>query len=224
MKLFLDSADPEEIRRAWEMGVICGITTNPTLIARAGADLKERLREILDIVKEGPVNGEAMGETCRELTVSARQLAAIDPRIVVKIPMNTEGLKAIRLLHAEGIRTNATLVFTAAQCLLAARAGADYISPFLGRLEDDGRSSRELLEACREIWQAHNLRAELIAASVRKPEHVVQAARLGCAIATVPFAVLLEMTKDPLTDAGIRRFNQDWAAARMSFPNEREEI
>ena len=216
MNFFIDSAELDEICDAWEMGVIRGVTTNPSLIARSGAELKVRLREILEIVTDGPVNGEAMGETCRELTESARQLAAVDPRIVVKIPMTAEGLKAIKILAAEGIRTNATLVFTPAQCLLAARAGASYISPFLGRLDDAYRSSEGFLKECREIWQAHQLTAQLIAASVRSPKHAVMAARYGCHIATVPYRVLLEMVKDPLTTVGIKRFNDDWAAARKS--------
>ncbi|MEA4891711.1 MAG: fructose-6-phosphate aldolase [Peptococcaceae bacterium] len=216
MKFFLDSAELQEIREAWDMGVICGVTTNPTLIARAGADLRTRLKEILSIVTEGPVNGEAMGESCRELVESARQLSAIDQRIVVKVPMTIEGLKAIKVLKEQGIRTNATLVFTASQCLLAARAGADYISPFLGRLDDAYRTSEGLLKECREIWQVHQLSAELIAASVRSPKHAVMAARYGCHIATVPYRILLEMVKDPLTNVGIKRFNDDWAAAQKA--------
>ena len=207
MKFFLDSAELQEIREAWDMGVICGVTTNPTLIARAGADLRTRLKEILSIVTE---------ESCRELVESARQLSAIDQRIVVKVPMTIEGLKAIKVLKEQGIRTNATLVFTASQCLLAARAGADYISPFLGRLDDAYRTSEGLLKECREIWQVHQLSAELIAASVRSPKHAVMAARYGCHIATVPYRILLEMVKDPLTNVGIKRFNDDWAAAQKA--------
>jgi len=213
MKLFIDTANVAEIREAWDMGMICGVTTNPSLIAREGADLEERMREILSIVTDGPINGEAIGTSAEELTAGARKLARIDSRIVVKVPMTQEGLKAIRILKAEGIKTNATLVFSAAQGLLAARAGASYISPFLGRLDDIGQPSEALLEAFADIWSMYDLETEIIAASIRSPEHVVSAARLGIHIATVPYKILLAMTEHPLTDAGIKRFDADWQDA-----------
>lgn len=217
MKLFIDSANVAEIQDVWNMGIIGGVTTNPSLIAREGADLEKRMREILSVVTAGPVNGEALGTTADELVAAARQLALIDARIVVKVPMTSEGLKAIRILKAEGIKTNATLVFSASQGLLAARAGASYISPFLGRLDDIGASSQALMEAFSDIWSMYDLDTEIIAASIRSPEHVEKAARLGIHIATVPYKILLAMTEHPLTDAGIKRFEADWQDAMKSI-------
>jgi transaldolase len=216
MELFIDSANLEEIRQAWSMGLISGVTTNPTLIAREGVEITERLKEILAVVTAGPVNGEAMGSQAPELVRQAKALAALDSRIVVKIPITSEGLKAIRELRAAGVRTNATLAFTAAQCLAAARAGASYISPFLGRLDDAGRDRADLLAQCQDIWRHYNLDARLIAASIRSVDHVIEAARRGWHIATVPYAILQAMLKDPLTDAGIKRFEADWAAAGLA--------
>ncbi|MDR1194573.1 MAG: fructose-6-phosphate aldolase [Peptococcaceae bacterium] len=216
MELFIDSANVEEIRQAWSMGLIAGVTTNPTLIAKEGIPIERRLREILAVVTAGPINGEAMGSQAAELVKQGKALAAMDPRIVVKIPITGEGLKAIRELREEGVKTNATLAFTAAQCLAAARAGASYISPFLGRLDDAGRSRAELLGQCQDIWRNYDLTARLIAASIRSVEHVVEAARHGWHIATVPYTILLAMLRDPLTDVGIKRFEADWAAAGLT--------
>ncbi|MEL7622030.1 MAG: fructose-6-phosphate aldolase [Clostridiales bacterium] len=212
MKLFIDSANVREIKEIWSMGILAGVTTNPTLIAKEGVNIEKRLQEILSVTEGIPVNGEAMGREAAELVAHGKKLAAIDQRIVIKVPMTAEGLKAIREMKAEGIRTNATLIFTAAQCLAAARAGASYISPFLGRLEDNSRSYISLLEECRQIWQSHGLTTEIIAASIRRPEQVAEAAARACHIATIPYPVLLNMLLDPLTEAGIKRFEEDWAA------------
>jgi transaldolase len=215
MKIFIDTANVQEIKAAWDMGIIDGVTTNPTLIAREGVPLEQRLAEILAVVKSGPINAEAIGTTAAELILAGRQLAAIDSRIVVKIPLTAEGLKAISQLKQEDIATNATLVFTASQALLAARAGAAYVSPFLGRLEDAGLSSRTLLEELNDIWALHGLETQIIAASIRSTEHVVMSACLGAHIATIPYKVLQQMLIHPLTDAGIKRFEADWVAANQ---------
>jgi len=215
MKIFIDSANVAEIKEAWAMGIISGVTTNPTLIAREGVKPEKRIKEILEVVKAGPINAEAIGSTARELVDDAKKIAAISSRMVVKIPMTAEGLKAIKELKAEGIKTNATLVFTAAQSLLAARAGAAYISPFLGRLEDQGDSPVKLLEELENIWQNYGLETEIIAASIRRPEHAVISAVYGAHIATIPFRVIQEMLVHPLTAAGIKRFEEDWAKANL---------
>lgn len=209
MKFFLDTANVEEIRKANDMGVICGVTTNPSLIAKEGRDFVEVVKEIVAIV-DGPVSAEVISLESAKMVEEARSLAAIHQNIVVKIPMLAEGLKAVKVLTAEGIKTNVTLVFSAAQALLAARAGASYVSPFMGRLDDIGNNSLNLISEITEIFSIYSLKTEIIAASIRHPIHVIEAARMGAHIATVPYAVLMSMTKHPLTDIGIQRFLKDW--------------
>ena len=209
MKLFIDTANVDEIREANDLGVICGVTTNPTLIAREGRDFKEVVREISTIV-DGPISAEVISDDHDGMIREARELSAIHSNIVIKIPMTLEGLKAVKVLSREGIHTNVTLIFSAAQALLAARAGATYVSPFLGRLDDIGMPGMDLVEEIVEIFSIHNIKTEIIAASIRSQMHVIDAARAGANIATIPYKVILQMAKHPLTDAGIERFMHDW--------------
>lgn len=209
MKLFIDTANVQEIRKANDMGVICGVTTNPSLIAKEGRDFIETVKEITTIV-DGPISAEVISLEADGMVKEARELAKIHKNIVIKIPMTAEGLKAVKTLSAEGIKTNVTLIFSAAQALLAARAGATYVSPFLGRLDDIGNEGMQLIEEIVDIFSIHSLETEIIAASVRSPMHVIEAARLGAHIATVPYKVIEQMTKHPLTDLGIERFLKDW--------------
>ena len=213
MRFFIDTANVEDIRKANDMGVICGVTTNPSLIAKEGRDFKEVIKEITSIV-DGPVSGEvkASAVTAEEMIWEGREIAGIHPNMVVKIPMTIEGLKAVKALSAEGIRTNVTLVFSAAQALLAARAGATYVSPFLGRLDDISMPCIDLICEITEIFQKHDIRTEIIAASVRNPIHVLDCAKAGADIATVPYKVIEQMTRHPLTDAGIEKFQADYRA------------
>lgn len=214
MKFFIDTANVEEIRKANDMGIICGVTTNPSLIAKEGRDFGQVIQEIASIV-DGPISGEVKATTVDAdgMIQEGREIAAIHPNMVVKIPMTMEGLKAVKVLHKEGIRTNVTLVFTAAQALLAARAGATYVSPFLGRLDDISMPGIDLIEEIAEIFDIHQIETEIIAASIRNPIHVIDCARAGAQIATVPYKVLEQMTKHPLTDAGIQKFQADDKAA-----------
>lgn len=209
MQFFLDSANLDEVRQAWDMGVIAGVTTNPSLVAKEGGDFDERIKKIAAIVA-GPISAEVISKEKAGMLEEARRLAALSPNIVVKIPMTEEGLKAVKVLAAEGIPTNVTLIFTAVQALLAARAGAAYVSPFLGRLDDIGENGLNLVDDICQIFQVHGLTAKVIAASIRNPVHVTEAARLGAHFATVPFAVLRQLFKHPLTEAGIDRFLADW--------------
>ncbi len=212
MKFFIDTANVEEIREAAGMGVICGVTTNPSLIAKEGRDFAEVIREITALV-DGPVSGEVKATTtdAAGMIAEGRGIAAIHPNMVVKIPMTAEGLKAIKVLAAEGIKTNCTLVFSANQALLAARAGASYVSPFLGRLDDISMPGIELIETIAGIFaQYDDIHTEIIAASVRNPIHVTDCALAGADIATVPYPVLVQMTRHPLTDAGIAKFQADY--------------
>ncbi len=213
MKFFVDTANVEEIRKANDMGIICGVTTNPSLIAKEGRDFGQVIQEIASIV-DGPISGEVKATTvdAHGMIQEGREIAAIHPNMVVKIPMTMEGLKAVKVLHKEGIRTNVTLVFTAAQALLAARAGAAYVSPFLGRLDDISMPGIDLIEEIGEIFDIHQIETEIIAASIRNPIHVIDCARAGAQIATVPYKVLEQMTKHPLTDAGIEKFQADYKA------------
>ena len=208
MKLFIDTANLEEIRDANDLGVLCGVTTNPTLIAREGRDLADVIKEIVGIV-DGPISAEVMSEDAEGMVKEAKVLSAIHKNIVIKIPMTLEGLKAVKQLTAMGIRTNVTLIFSAAQALLAARAGASFVSPFLGRLDDIGMPGMELVEEIVEIFDIHGIKTEIIAASVRSQMHVIDAARAGAHIATIPYKVILQMAKHPLTDAGIEKFLKD---------------
>ena len=211
MKFFIDTAKVEDIKAANDMGVICGVTTNPSLIAKEGRDFNEVIKEITSIV-DGPISGEVKATTtdAEGMIKEGREIAAIHPNMVVKIPMTVEGLKAVKVLHAEGIKTNVTLIFSAAQALLAARAGATYVSPFLGRVDDIGSVGMTLIEEIVDIFDIHGIETEIIAASIRNPLHVIDAARAGCHIATIPYNVLIQMAKHPLTDIGIERFLKDW--------------
>jgi len=209
MRFFLDSANLDEIRQAWEMGVIAGVTTNPSLVAKEGKDFHSLIEAVAGIVN-GPISAEVIALDRDGMLSEARVLAEINPNIVVKIPMTEEGLKAVKVLSAEGIKTNVTLVFSAVQALLAARAGAAYVSPFLGRLDDIGENGLQLLDDVCEVFGAHDLETKVIAASIRHPVHVTEAAKIGADYATVPFGVLRQLFRHPLTDAGIDKFMKDW--------------
>lgn len=209
MKLFIDTANVDYIRQANDLGVICGVTTNPSLIAKEGRDFKQVVEEITTIV-DGPISAEVISLEHEGMVKEALESAKIHKNIVIKIPMIPEGLKAVKQLTAKGVRTNVTLIFSAAQALLAARAGATYVSPFLGRLDDVGAEGMNLIEEIVDIFSIHEISTEIIAASIRSPLHVIEAARLGCDIATVPYDVIMQMTKHPLTDAGIEKFLKDW--------------
>ena len=210
MKFFVDTAIVEEIKKANDMGVICGVTTNPSLIAKSGRDFAEVIKEITDIV-DGPISGEVKATTqdAEGMVAEGREIAKIHPNMVVKIPMTVEGLKAVKQLSAEGIKTNVTLIFNANQALLAVRAGATYVSPFLGRLDDISVPGVDLIETIAEIFDIHGIETEIIAASIRNPIHIIDCAKAGADIATVPYGVIEAMTKHPLTDAGIEKFIQD---------------
>ncbi|MGN1175096.1 MAG: fructose-6-phosphate aldolase [Roseburia sp.] len=211
MKFFIDTANVEEIRKANDMGVICGVTTNPSLIAKEGRDFKEVIKEIASIV-DGPISGEVKATTtdAEEMIKEGRDIAAIHKNMVVKIPMTIEGLKAVKALSKEGIKTNVTLIFSANQALLAAEAGATYVSPFLGRLDDISQPGIELVQTIAEIFDIYGYETEIIAASVRNPIHVTDCALAGADIATVPYKVIEQMTKHPLTDQGIEKFKKDY--------------
>lgn len=214
MKFFIDTANVDEIREAWNMGIISGVTTNPSLIAKEGRDYMETLKEITDIV-DGPISGEVKASTisAEGMISEGREIASLHPNMVVKIPMTEEGLKAVKALSMEGIRTNVTLIFSATQALLAARAGASYVSPFLGRLDDISTDGIALISDIMEIFDMYpDIETEVICASVRHPMHVLECAKTGAHISTVPYKVLLQMTKHPLTDIGIEKFKKDYEA------------
>lgn len=213
MRFFIDTANVEDIKKANDMGVICGVTTNPSLIAKEGRDFNEVIAEIASIV-DGPISGEVKATTtdAQGMILEGREIAKIHPNMVVKIPMTVEGLKAVKVLTAEGIKTNVTLIFTPAQALLAARAGATYVSPFLGRLDDISTKGVDLIAEIAEIFRVAGLKTMIISASVRNPIHVVDCALAGADIATVPYKVIEQMTHYPLTDAGIEKFQQDYIA------------
>ena len=214
MKFFIDTANVEEIREAAAMGIIAGVTTNPSLIAKEGRDYMETLKEITTIV-DGPISGEVKASTTKaeDMIVEGRAIAAMHPNMVVKIPMTTEGLKAVKVLASEGIKTNVTLIFSAGQALLAARAGATYVSPFLGRLDDISTDGIALIEDIMDIFSVYaDIDTQVICASVRHPIHILQCAKTGADIATVPYKVLMQMVKHPLTDIGIDNFKKDYEA------------
>ena len=213
MKFFIDTANVEDIRKANDMGIICGVTTNPSLIAKEGRDFNQVIKEIASIV-DGPISGEVKATTtdAEGMIKEGREIAAIHPNMIVKIPMTTEGLKAVKVLTAEGIKTNVTLIFSAHQALLAARAGATYVSPFLGRLDDISVCGTDLIRDIVEIFEVAGIDTEIIAASVRHPMHVTECALAGADIATVPYKVLEQMTHHPLTDQGIEKFQKDYLA------------
>lgn len=212
MKMFVDTANIEEIKKANALGVICGVTTNPSLIAKEGRDFKEVINEITSIV-DGPISGEVISMKSEEMVVEAREIAKMHKNMVVKIPMCEEGLKTVSILHKEGIKTNVTLIFSAVQALLAARAGATYVSPFLGRLDDIGSTGMILIEDIADVFAVHGIETEIIAASVRNPIHVLDCAKAGANIATIPYGVIVQMIKHPLTDAGIEKFLADYDKA-----------
>ena len=209
MKFFIDTADIKEIREAAAMGLVDGVTTNPSLVARTGRKFRDVLLEICDLVP-GPVSAEVVGTTHDEMMREARELAALRPNIVVKIPLIAEGLKATRTCSNEGIKTNVTLCFSATQALLAAKAGATYISPFVGRLDDVATDGMQLISEILEIYDNYSFETQVLVASVRHPMHVQQAARMGAHVATCPLSVLLQLAKHPLTDAGLAKFLADW--------------
>jgi len=210
VRLFIDTANIDEIRKAASWGIISGVTTNPSLVAKEKRDLKEVIAEIAGIVP-GPISAEVMSMETEAMVKEARMLASISHNVVVKIPMTLEGMAAVKALSGEGIRTNVTLVFSPNQAILAAEAGATYVSPFVGRLDDVGADGMAVVRDIVEIYRTSGIGTRVIAASIRHPMHVVLAALAGADIATVPFAVLQQMAKHPLTDAGIKRFQEDWA-------------
>ena len=212
MKIFVDTANVDEIRKANDLGVICGVTTNPSLIAREGKDFNEVIKEITSIV-DVPISGEVISMECEGMIKEASEIAKIHENMVVKIPMCEEGLKAVKVLSKEGIKTNVTLIFSAVQALLAARAGASYVSPFLGRLDDIGSEGIKLIEDIAEIFAIHDIDAEIISASVRNPIHILDCAKAGSNIATIPYNVIVQMIKHPLTDKGIEKFKEDYSNA-----------
>ena len=213
MKFFIDTANVEDIRKANDMGVICGVTTNPSLIAKEGRSFEEVIKEITTII-DGPISGDVKATTtdAEGMITEGREIAKIHKNMVVKIPMTVEGLKAVKVLSAEGIKTNVTLIFTANQALLAARAGATYVSPFVGRLDDISVNGTELIRTITDIFAVAEIKTQIIAASVRHTMHVTECALAGADIATVPYKVIEQMTKHPLTTTGIEKFQKDYIA------------
>ena len=216
MRFFIDTANIEEIKEANELGVICGVTTNPSLIAKEGRDFIEVVKEISTIV-DGPISAEVISLDHKGMVEEADKLSKIHKNIVIKLPMTLEGLKATKILSQKGIKTKVTLIFSATQALLAARAGATYVSPFVGRLDDIGQDGLSLIEEIVDIFNVNAIETEIIVASVRNPIHVAQAARMGADIATVPYKVITQMTKHPLTDKGIENFLKDWEGASLKL-------
>ncbi|MBC5995561.1 fructose-6-phosphate aldolase [Romboutsia ilealis] len=216
MRFFIDTANVEEIRQANELGVICGVTTNPSLIVKEGRDFVEVIKEIASIV-DGPISAEVISLEHEGMVKEAEKLCKIHENIVIKIPMTEEGLKAVNILSKKGIKTNVTLIFSAAQALLAARAGATYVSPFVGRLDDIGKDGIELIAEITEIFDVNAIETEIIVASVRNPIHALQAARIGAHIATVPYKVIKQMMLHPLTDKGIETFMKDWEGSELKL-------
>ena len=215
MKFYIDTANVAEIREAYDMGIIAGVTTNPSLIAKEGRDYQETLKEIASFM-DGPISGEvrADSDTAEKMIAEGREIAALSKNMVVKIPMTAEGLKAVKVLSKEGIKTNVTLIFSANQALLAARAGVSYVSPFLGRLDDISSDGLILIQDIMDVFSQYpELETEVICASVRHPIHVLECAKTGADIATVPFKVLLQMISHPLTEQGIEKFKADYAKA-----------
>jgi len=209
MKFFIDSADVKEIRAAHDMGVVDGVTTNPSLIAKSGRPFEEVIREICTIV-DGPVSAEAVSLTAPELIAEGEALAKIHKNIVVKIPMGVEGVKAVKALTSKGIRTNVTLIFSANQALLCAKAGATYVSPFVGRLDDIGQVGMDLIQDIVTIFKNYGFKTEVLVASIRNPIHVLESAKMGAHVGTLPLSVIQQLASHPLTDAGIKKFLADW--------------
>jgi transaldolase len=213
MKIFIDTANVEEIRKAAALGVLDGVTTNPSLIAREGRDLKEVIEEICGIV-DGPISAEVISLEADKMVQEGRELAKLHKNIVIKIPMCEEGLKAVSILSKEGIKTNVTLIFSAQQALLAAKAGASFVSPFMGRLDDIGNGGIQVIEDIAQIFDYYGINAEIISASIRTPMHVLDCAKAGSHIATIPYGVIMQMIKHPLTDAGIAKFLADYSKSQ----------
>lgn len=213
MKFFLDTANIKEIMEANDMGVICGVTTNPSIIAKEGRDFNEVIKEITEIV-DGPVSGEVKATTIKaeDMIVEGREIAKIHKNMVVKLPTTTEGLKACKVLSAEGIKTNLTLIFNVPQALLAARSGATYVSPFVGRLDDISMDGLHLIREIAQIFKIYDIKVEIISASVRNAIHVIECAKAGADIATVPYSIINQMMNHPLTEQGIEKFKQDYIA------------
>ena len=209
MKIFIDTANVDEIRTANDLGVICGVTTNPSLIAKEGRDFVEVVKEITDIV-DGPISAEVISLEADGMVAEAMELVKIHKNIVIKLPMCAEGLKACKILTSKGIKTNVTLIFNAAQALLAAKAGATYVSPFVGRVDDTGWDGISLISEIAEIFDIHGIESEIISASIRTVNHAIESAKAGADIATIPYKVILQMIDHPLTTAGIARFLKDW--------------
>ncbi|SFL87708.1 fructose-6-phosphate aldolase [Salibacterium qingdaonense] len=209
MKFFIDSANMDEIKEAHELGILAGVTTNPSLVAKEGADFQERLKEITSLVK-GSVSAEVISTQADGMLAEGRELAQIAPNITVKVPMTEEGMKAVKVFTEENIKTNVTLVFSSVQALLAARAGASYVSPFLGRLDDIGHNGLDLISEIAEIFDEHDIDTEILAASIRHPMHVSESAARGADVATLPLKVIRQLFKHPLTDQGIEKFLNDW--------------
>ena len=209
MKIFIDTANVDEIRKANDLGVICGVTTNPSLIAKEGRDFVEVVKEITDIV-DGPISAEVISLEADGMVAEAMELVKIHKNIVIKLPMCAEGLKACKILTSKGIKTNVTLIFNAAQALLAAKAGATYVSPFVGRADDTGWDGISLISEIAEIFDIHGIESEIISASIRTVNHAIESAKAGADIATIPYKVILQMIDHPLTTAGIARFLKDW--------------
>ena len=220
MKIFLDTANIPCIKTFVDMGVLDGITTNPTLIAKENREFVEIVTDILRLV-QGPVNLEVVSQESEGMVREGHDLAALGPNVVVKCPMTAEGLKAVRRLHKDGIKTNVTLVFSPNQALLAAKAGADYVSPFIGRLDDAGHEGMKIIEEILQIYRNYNIDTQVLVASIRHPVHVVEAAKLGAHVATMPPDVLDKMVKHPLTDIGLKRFLDDWQKAGLRLPEGR---
>src|SRR5690625_811251 len=214
MKFFIDTANIDDIRAANELGILAGVTTNPSLVAKEGVSFHERLKEITSIVTEGSVSAEVIAEDAQGMIEEGKELAAIAPNITIKVPMTIEGLKAVNKFHNLNITTNVTLVFNPNQALLAARAGATYVSPFLGRLDDIGQDGMDLVYSIAQIFEQHKINTKIIAASIRNPIHVTDAALNGAHIATIPYKVLGQLIKHPLTDQGIEQFLTDWENAK----------
>lgn len=213
MRLFIDSANVEEIREVSEWGVVSGVTTNPSLIAKEGRNFIQVVKEICEIV-DGPISAEVVSLKAQDMLPEAETLAAIHPNVIIKVPMTEEGLKAVKLLSKKGIKTNVTLVFSANQALLAARAGASFVSPFVGRIDDVGQDGIQVVAETVQVFAQHGLDTEIIAASIRHPLHVLDSAKVGSDIATVPYGVLKKMVRHPLTDVGVESFLKDWETVK----------
>ena len=209
MKFFIDTADVNEIREAHALGLVDGVTTNPSLIAKSGRKFKDVIKEIVSIV-DGPISAEVIALDAPGMIKEGKELAKIHKNIVVKLPMTPEGLKACKALTDKGIKTNVTLIFTSMQALLAAKAGASYVSPFVGRLDDISQDGMGIIEEIRAIFDNYGYSSEIIVASVRNPIHVLNSALIGADVATIPYSVMLQLSKHPLTDAGIKKFLEDW--------------